>query len=226
MIRKLIDTLLSIPWCYSASQAILAPGANRMLTAALRERQRELPAPGLLLDVGCGPASWLWKIGWTPVGLDVSCDYTKAFKHHGQDAITGSACELPLANGVFDGVWCIGLLHHLQDDQARQAIREMLRVCRPGGHVIIQDAVLPESAWRRPIAALIRRLDRGRSMRTRDQLVALLPDDKNWHIRCYTYTLNGLEMLECSQQKRYQRHKNLQEDASVSYSFSVKIKID
>ena len=197
VLRKLIDALLAIPWCYRASQAILAPGADRMLTAALRERKQQLPEPDLLLDVGCGPASWLWKIGWQPLGLDLSHKYTKAFRQYGQNAVTASACELPLADGVFASVWCIGLLHHLPDDLARQAVREMLRVCRPGGYVIVHDAVLPENLWFRPIAALIRRLDRGRNMRNQEQLATLLPSDKNWHIRRYTYTMNGLEMLEC-----------------------------
>jgi len=197
VLRKFIDFLLSIPWCYRASQAILAPGADRMLTDALKKRQRELPSPGLLLDVGCGPASWLWKIGWTPIGLDVSFEYVRAFRLSGQDAVAGSACELPFMSGIFDSVWSIGLLHHLHDDLARQTIMEMLRVCKPDGHVVILDAVLPENSLRRPLAALIRRLDRGRNMRTREQFAALLPGDKNWHIRRYTYSLNGLEMLEC-----------------------------
>ena len=201
MITKSFQNLLSIPWCYRLSQAVFAPGADKKLTTILNKRKKELPVPGLLLDVGCGPASWLWKIDWDPIGLDVSYEYAQAFKKNGQNATTGSAFQLPFVDEAFDGIWCIGVLHHLQDDQATQTIAEMLRVCKSNGYVIIQDAVLPESTIRRPVAALIRRMDRGKNMRTREQLEALLPDAEKWAIRRYTYTYNGLEMLECCKKK-------------------------
>lgn len=43
--------------------------------------------------------------------------------------------RLPLRDGAFDFILCIHVLEHIPDDFA--AMREMLRVCRPGGRAII-----------------------------------------------------------------------------------------
>lgn len=189
--------LLENPTIYSLSQGLLGPGADRLLTKQLHKSIQTLGLSGSVLDVGCGPASWLWKVGGHPLGLDLSFPYSVAFKNSGGIALTGSATALPLADSSFAGVWSIGLLHHLPEDAARQAIEEMLRVCMEGGYVAVLDAVLPVSPWQRPVAHLIRKLDRGRFMRSQAELVSLLPERAGWEISRFTYTLNGLEIL-CS----------------------------
>jgi SAM-dependent methyltransferase len=91
------------------------------------------------------------------------------------------------------------LIHHLPDQAALQTIQEMHRVCRPGGHVMILDAVMPRHAWTRPVAYALRRLDRGRFVRTETALRKLLsealpgPQD----IRRATFSYTGIEMLTC-----------------------------
>ncbi|HCC54456.1 MAG TPA: hypothetical protein DEQ20_05970 [Desulfobulbaceae bacterium] len=190
-------SLLEHPLGYHLSQLVFAPGAKRLLTEQLRKTAQTLGFAGLVLDVGCGPASWLWKVGGHPVGLDLSFAYSSAFKNAGEIALTGSATALPFANSSFAGIWSIGLLHHLPKEAARQAIQEMLRVCRKGGYVAVLDAVLPTSPWQRPVAHLVRKLDRGRFMRKQTELVSLLPERTDWEINRFTYTLNGLEVLCC-----------------------------
>lgn len=189
--------LLEHPLAYRLSQLVFAPGAERLLARRLGRLARQLPISGRVLDVGCGPASWLGKVGGQPLGLDLSFPYSLAFKNAGGIALTGSATALPLADSSCAGVWSIGLLHHLPEDAARQAIQEMLRVCEEGGYVAVLDAVLPVSPWRRPVAHLIRKLDRGRFMRSQAELVSLLPEGAGWETSRFTYTLNGLEILCC-----------------------------
>ena len=121
----------------------------------------ELPPAEQVLDIGCGPVSFLWKTGLQPIGLDISHAYTLTFNRQGKAAITASSTDLPFADRIFDGVWSIGLLHHLSDDMACKTVEEMLRVCRRGGYVAIIDAVMPKSAWANPLAYLLRRTDRG-----------------------------------------------------------------
>lgn len=188
--------LLEIPALYRLSQLLLAPGAEQLLHRRIQQLAAALPAAGSLLDVGCGPSSWLWKLGAHPVGLDLSHPYSAAFSRRQEPAVTGSALALPFADHTFEGVWNIGVLHHLPDDLARLAIQEMLRVRTPGGYVVILDAVLPHSPWTRSLATLIRRLDRGQFMRSQAQLAALLPELAKWSMRRYTYAATGLEMLE------------------------------
>ena len=43
----------------------------------------------------------------------------------------GDAAHLPFRDGSFDGVWCIGALHHMP--AWREAISEVARVLRPNG---------------------------------------------------------------------------------------------
>ena len=193
-----LKKLLEIPVFYRLSQFIFAPGAEMILTAKIRSHRNSLPSGEKILDVGCGPASWLWKLGEHPVGLDISFSFSVNYHRHGEPAITGSALDLPFTNGSFDGVWSVGVLHHLPDGHVRQAVGEMQRVCKPGGAVIILDAVLPSSPWRRPVAQAIRKLDRGKYMRHEDELTALLPDERQWGVCRYTYAATGLEMMQAT----------------------------
>lgn len=52
--------------------------------------------------------------------------------------------SLPYADGTFDGLLCSHVLEHVDDD--RRAMREMLRVLRPGGWAIILAPVEPGRA--------------------------------------------------------------------------------
>lgn len=101
------------------------------------------------------------------------------------------ATALPFADASFSVVASMGLFHHLDNFQAKQAIAEMARVAGPSGSVAIFDAVRPVSALRRPLAALIRGLDFGRYMRDEAGLRALFGDQDGWRFermpgRCST----------------------------------------
>jgi len=48
------------------------------------------------------------------------------------------ATVLKFANNSFDVVFCRDLLHHLR--QRKEAIKEMLRVCKPGGNVVLIES--------------------------------------------------------------------------------------
>jgi SAM-dependent methyltransferase len=197
MIKNVVYRLLEIPWIYRFSQFILAPGGDKALIKKIKQVLKQLPPASRVLDVGCGPSSWLWRVGLCPVGLDLSFAYILTFSQRRGPAVTGSAVELPFLDGSFDSVWSIGLLHHLPDDLARRAVSEMIRICRPGGYIVIFDAVLPEPAWQRPVAQILRRLDRGRFMRTQAALESFLLKREAWVCERISYSLAGLEGLLC-----------------------------
>jgi len=179
------------PALHELSQTVLAPGAR----THVRERLGRLiggdatPDSILALDVGCGYFSPLAAFGCEVTGLDIDAG---RIRHFGPRGIVGSATSLSFADGHFDIVLSIGLLHHLDDADARRAIGEMRRVARLGGQIVIFDAVLPETAWRRPLAAAIRTLDFGAHMRGQAAL-RMLFDASDWRCERVTYAATGLE---------------------------------
>lgn len=195
MLKAFVYGLLERPLMYRLSQSVFAPGAERFLVRVLQQAVQELPMSGVLLDIGCGPSSWLGRIGFKPVGLDICHQYSIAFRNSGGPAITGSAINLPFPGQTFDAVWSIGVLHHLPDEVAQLAVGEMMRVCRKDGVVIILDAVMPIAPWLRPIAYYVRKLDRGRFMRSQQETEALLSGRNAWAVSRFTYAFNGLEMV-------------------------------
>ncbi|HEX7010320.1 MAG TPA: class I SAM-dependent methyltransferase [Phycisphaeraceae bacterium] len=193
-----IYRVLDRPWVYRLAQQVLAPGAERGVRRRLEALLQQLPAGGRALDVGCGPASDLTPLGMRPVGVDLTEPYVRRFVHDGGAAVVGSATRLPFISGSFDTVWSMRLLHHLPDPLARQAIREMMRVCRPGGYVVILDATLPHRPWSNPLAYAIRRLDRGRYMRSLEQFEALLPERARWTVQSFSVAATRLPAVLCS----------------------------
>jgi ubiquinone/menaquinone biosynthesis C-methylase UbiE len=110
-----------------------------------------LPAlrPGLdLLDVGCGPGTITVDLAarvapGRVVGLDVSPDPLVEAREAASRvgvAVTfevGDVYALEAADDSFDVVHAHQVLQHLTDPVA--ALREMARVCRPGGVVAVRD---------------------------------------------------------------------------------------
>jgi ubiquinone/menaquinone biosynthesis C-methylase UbiE len=189
--------LLDLPFVYRVVQWIMAPGGEKAFTAHLCRLANELPRVKIIIDVGCGPASLLWRIGRHPIGIDVSSQYTTAFRAHGEVAVTASATHLPLPDRYIDAAWTIGMLHHLPDVEARAAIVELVRVTRADGYVVIFDGLMPESPWPRPLIWLQRRLDRGRFVREERRLRELLPEPHTWRCERVSYSLIGHEGLFC-----------------------------
>jgi SAM-dependent methyltransferase len=95
------------------------------------------------LDVGCGTGLLMeaLKPYGRLVGVDGSPGMVEILKKNDRgDALVGPTYELPFADGRFDVVFCVAVLHHVADPmRVRATIREMVRVARPGGHVVIWD---------------------------------------------------------------------------------------
>jgi len=113
--------------------------------AMLLKELRALP-PGRLLDIGCGTgelAERLARRGWKAVGLDL-CErmlHQASFKLNGNAGsvhlTVGDSEHLPFAPGTFDAVTCANSFHHYPHQEA--VVREMYRVLRPGGHLLLLD---------------------------------------------------------------------------------------
>jgi ubiquinone/menaquinone biosynthesis C-methylase UbiE len=120
-----------------------------------------LPAlrPGMsVLDVGCGPGTITLDLAalvapGAVVGIEnvePPLDVARATAAERGDRTTtfriGDALDLAFEDGSFDVVHAHQVLQHLTDPV--RALREMRRVCRPGGWIAARDADYAAMAWR------------------------------------------------------------------------------
>jgi ubiquinone/menaquinone biosynthesis C-methylase UbiE len=108
---------------------------------------RRLGAGAEVLSVGCGPGVILREVvardaSIRATGIDISADRLKEAerKHRGVEQlrfVRGDAQAMEFASDRFDVVYSRMLLEYLKDKEL--AVREMARVCRRGGTVLLQD---------------------------------------------------------------------------------------
>ena len=133
------------------------PGYSEMLHAYHRARAPELRTilaalplrPGArVLDVASGDGCyslWLAERGAQVVGVDRSTAYLDLAQQRAGASPRAQqirfemadASSLPFADGTFDLAWCAQSFYSLPDPLA--ALREMIRVTRPGGHVAVLE---------------------------------------------------------------------------------------
>jgi len=100
---------------------------------------------GRVLDVGCGTgllALRLSELGYDVVGVDPSEGMLEVLRRRapGVEAVRASGANLPFDDAVFDMTLSVATMHHIAEPESvRSTLREMVRVTRPGGHVLVWD---------------------------------------------------------------------------------------
>lgn len=114
-----------------------------------RELDAHLPAgPGRILDAGCGTGGLIRRLAprrpeWRWTGVDESPVACQLARERGATEVhQASVTALPFRDGEFAAVVSADVLYHLDDDEA--ALREMARVLRPGGVLVIN---VPAHRW-------------------------------------------------------------------------------
>ncbi len=101
-----------------------------------------LPSKGRVLDVACGTGRLGTAIGksHTLVGVDTSEAMLEEARARGQyeQLVVGDAFALPFADDSFDAAVALRLLFHFPEPLA--ILRELSRVTRPGGTVVVETA--------------------------------------------------------------------------------------
>jgi ubiquinone/menaquinone biosynthesis C-methylase UbiE len=101
-----------------------------------RLMRRYLGAGGMMLDVGCGPATYRRVCQGRYVGIDNTVRGFTADLAREPDAAASGDC-LPFRAETFDLVMCKSTLYILADPRA--ALGEFHRVLKPGGRVLVVD---------------------------------------------------------------------------------------
>ncbi len=96
------------------------------------------PAPKTnILDVGCGTGMMVEGLGGygRVVGIELASEALVYCKRRGIPAVQGTALSLPIRANAGEIITSLDLIEHVDDDVA--ALREIHRVLKPGGVVII-----------------------------------------------------------------------------------------
>jgi SAM-dependent methyltransferase len=134
--------------------ALHTPRSDADLLDRIRSACR-LNSDSVVLDVACGPglvAFTLAECAGHVTGVDLTpamLDKARALQRPGQTNLSwqvGRADALSFAEATFDVVVTRFSFHHLTNPAA--ALAEMVRVCRPGGRVVVCDVytTTPEQA--------------------------------------------------------------------------------
>lgn len=104
-----------------------------MITSAAGDR-----IDGTILEVGCGIGLYLEKLGQLSTnlhGLEYELSRGIEAKKRIDRIVNGAGEALPFSNGTYDLVLSNEVIEHVQDD--RQTVREMVRVLKPGGRLVL-----------------------------------------------------------------------------------------
>ncbi|MDK2914206.1 MAG: hypothetical protein PWQ79_1121 [Thermococcaceae archaeon] len=110
-------------------------------------------AKGVVVDVGCGTGNILRFLRCERyIGVEPSEGMRNVFREKwGFEPIDGHFLEIPLPEGSADTVVSTYAFHHVTDEKKGEAVKEMLRVLRPGGVLIIADVMFESEDEKRRI---------------------------------------------------------------------------
>lgn len=121
-----------------------------------------------ILEIGCGPGS---IVGYLPpseyLGFDLSPKYIEQARKRYPKAnfVCERVSQFSLANGQsFDLVLAIGIVHHLDDAEARQLFQIAYDALEPGGKLVTLDGVWTDD--QSLIARWLLKRDRGEHVRS------------------------------------------------------------
>ncbi len=150
---------LGTPRFYELSAPLLFGGTRR------RSYRQLLMASGArsgdrVLDIGCGPGYFARMLAQavgskgSVVGADAAPEMIEYASRKARSLPncrfqSGAAESLAFLDATFDVVVSSLMMHHIPDELRLQAVREMRRVLRPGGTLLLADFTIPRrGAWR------------------------------------------------------------------------------
>jgi SAM-dependent methyltransferase len=179
---------LKVPFLYNLVQkAIGAKALHRKFI----QRHVRAKAGNKVIDIGCGPANilrWLPDVDY--LGLDVSpaCIASAKRIHSGEGTFvvgdTKSLWDDPRFTDA-DVVTGLGILHHLDDDEAAHCIRFAHRALREGGRFVCFEACWVANQGF--LSKYVMSKDRGQNIRT-EQTYRQLAGEVFKHVNAWVDT--------------------------------------
>jgi SAM-dependent methyltransferase len=111
-------------------------GRRRVILAELE--RLPLPAGARVLDAGCGSGRTLQELTrfGEVAGIELDPDAAELARSRGHGEVqVGRLEELPWEEDSFDLITCLDVIEHTPDDRA--TLRELRRVARPGGFLLV-----------------------------------------------------------------------------------------
>jgi len=165
---------------------------------------------GRILDIGCGTGIVLELLEdfGVPSGMELSSEAIRFLRQRNLNCVvqTDANQTIPFRDNAFSAVTCLDLLEHIDNDLP--LLKEMYRVCRPGGHVIITVPAF-QTLWSPHDVAL-----HHKRRYTKQQMLSMIRQ-LNWRvIKCSYYnTLLFCPILGMRALKNCQsRHKSARSD--------------
>jgi ubiquinone/menaquinone biosynthesis C-methylase UbiE len=167
-------------------QASLFQASHRSAESAIQHAitVSGVMADDIVLDVACGPgvlACAFAKVARHVTGIDITptmLEHARQLQASvGVTNVTwhaGDVYDMPCGDGAFSMVVCRYAFHHFE--RPGDVLQEMVRVCRPGGHIVVIDSAPdPDKAEAFNWIEILRDPSHTRAL-TADEMQALLLD--------------------------------------------------
>ncbi|MDG2026678.1 MAG: class I SAM-dependent methyltransferase [Acidimicrobiales bacterium] len=166
--------IFSVPSIYRFAQRAI--GAEQLRSRLVTDLF-QISAGDRILDLGCGPADilpYLPEVEY--IGFDHSASYIAAAKSRFGDRgtfVQAGTTDFDIdAVAPCDVAMMIGVLHHLDDRQAVDALQTAAAALGPAGRFVSIDPTFTDG--QHPVSRFLASRDRGQHVRTPEETVALV----------------------------------------------------
>jgi SAM-dependent methyltransferase len=165
-------SILAIPEAYQLWWNLV--GGPAWAKVLVNEYIQPIPG-GRILEIGCGPGTILRYLPQSEyLGFDLSSRYIELAKKRFPQAefVCERVSQFSLAkHHSFDVVLALGIVHHLEDEEAKQLFQIAYEALKPGGKLVTVDGV-----WAHDQSATARWLlarDRGEHVRSEPEYLGI-----------------------------------------------------